>query len=262
MLVATNPIRARIADGGVALGLIVRAVRSAEIALIARASDHDFLFIDTQHAAFNQETVASIIIAARESGVYPLVRVRSSLDADAALWLDCGAGGLIVPDVNTAEEARGLVSRCRFPPRGQRSLPGPLIQDDFCPISPEDAMRKADAETVITAMIETKVGVANADEIAAVDGIDVLHVGCVDLLLALGLPGQQGCPEILEAIELVAAAAERHGKILGIGGERDPERRARFIRRGARFMTTDLDINLLLKAATERVSTIRTMETS
>jgi 2-keto-3-deoxy-L-rhamnonate aldolase RhmA len=262
MIMPTNPILARIAEGGVALGLIVRAVRSGEIALIARASDHDFLFIDTQHAAFNRETVVGIIIAARGAGVSPLVRVRSHADPDAALWLDMGAGGLIVPDVNTAEEARAVVRRCRFPPRGQRSLPGPLIQDDVHPTAPADAMLRADAETVIVAMIETTTGVSNAGEIAAVDGIDVLHVGCVDLLVALGRPGQHGCPEILQAIETVATAAEGHGKVLGIGGERDPERRAKLIRRGARFMTTDLDVNLLLEATTARVTAIRKMETS
>jgi 2-keto-3-deoxy-L-rhamnonate aldolase RhmA len=90
----------------------------------------------------------------------------------------------------------------------------------------------------------------------------VLHVGCVDLLVALGRPGQHGCPEILQAIETVATAAEGHGKVLGIGGERDPERRAKLIRRGARFMTTDLDVNLLLEATTARVTAIRKMETS
>ena len=187
----------------------MRVVRSGEIALITRASDHDFLFIDTQHAVFNRESVAALIISARGAGVSPLVRVRSHADPDAALFLDVGAGGLIVPDVNTAEDARSLVRWCRFPPRGQRSLPGPLVQDDFRPTAPIDAMRRADAETVLVAMIETTVGVANAEEIAAVDGIDVLHVGCVDLLLALGRPGEQGCTEILEAIEKVARAAGR-----------------------------------------------------
>jgi len=262
MTTQANPIRARIAAGGVALGLIVRAVKSADIALIARASGHDFLFLDTQHAAFDRETIAGIIIAARGAGISPLVRVRSHADPDMALWLDAGAGGLIVPDLNTTEQAREVVRRCRFPPLGQRSLPGPMLQDDFRPEAPETAMRRADDETLLVAMIETPVGVANAAEIAAVDGIDALHVGCVDLLLALGRPGQHGCPEILAAIETVAEATERSGKILGIGGERDPDRRTRLIRRGARFMTTDLDVSLLVEAATARVADIRKMETS
>lgn len=258
----TNPIHTRIASGGVALGLIVRATRTGEIAVIARASGHDFLFIDTQHAAFNRETVAGLILASRGAGVAPLVRLRAPDDADAALYLDAGAGGLIVPDVSTADQARAVVQRCRFPPRGRRSLPGPLIGDDFRAVAPAEAMRRTDAQTVIVAMIETPHGVANADAIAAVDGIDVVHVGCVDLLLALGKPGQQDCPEIMDAIETVAAAAQRHDRLLGIGGDRDPDRRAGFIRRGARFMTTELDTSLLLQACTAQVTAIRRVETT
>ena len=256
----TDSIRARIACGGVALGLIVRVVRSGEIALIARTSGHDFLFIDTQHAAFNRETVANIIIAARNAGIAALVRLRSYADPDACLFLDAGASGLIVPDVNTAEEAHIVVQTCRFAPRGQRSLPGPLIQDDYRPTAPEDSMRRVGAETLIVAMIETRESVANVEKIAAVDGIDVLHVGCVDLLLSLERPGQQGCPELLAAIEDVARAAKQHAKILGIGGDRDPVRRANYLQNGAQFMTTDLDANLLLEATTARVMAIRKLE--
>lgn len=256
-----NPVRARIAQGGVALGLIVRIVRSAEIVTVAKASGHDFLFLDTQHAAFDRETVAALVLAARMAGIAALVRLRSPADADAALYLDAGAAGVIVPDVNTADEARDIVRRCRFAPRGARSLPGPLVQDGYRPSAPAEAMRRADAETLIVAMIENAEGVANAGSIAAVDGIDVLHVGCVDLLLSLGRPGEMGCPEMSAAIDAIAAAAQAHGRILGIGGDRDPVRRAGYIRQGARFMTTDLDVTVLLETMTARVAALRAMET-
>lgn len=257
MSATRNPIQARIAVGGVALGLIARVVRTPEIALIARATDHDFLFIDRQHAAFDLETIATLIATCRGAGIAPMVRLKSPADADAALYLDMGADGLIVPDVNRADQARALVCRCRFPPRGQRSLPGPLVQDDFRPVPPAEAMRNADRATVLVAMIETLEGLDNVDAIAAVEGIDVLHVGCVDLLLSMGRPGAQGCPEILSAVCRVAGAAQRHGKILGIGGDRDPARRAAFVRQGAKFMTTDLDMALLMAGAGSAVAAIR-----
>jgi 2-keto-3-deoxy-L-rhamnonate aldolase RhmA len=120
-------------------------------------------------------------------------------------------------------------------------------------------MRQADAATLVVGMIETREGLANVNAIAAVDGIDILHVGCVDLLLALDKPDQQGCPEILEAIHKVGTAARRHGKILGIGGDRDADRRARYIREGARFMTTETDIGLLMNAAGAVVNQIRSL---
>lgn len=252
-----NAIRRRIENDGVALGLIVRLARSGEIARLARATDHDFIFIDGQHAIFSRETVARLIEAALGCGIDPLVRVRGWDDADASLFLDAGAAGVIVPDVSTAEQARAIVHACRFSPRGGRSLPGPLVHNDYRSVPSSEAMRQAEAATLLVAMIETREGLANVDEIAAVEGIDVLHVGCVDLLLALGKPDQQGCPEILQAIDTIAAAAKRHGKILGIGGDRDPERRSRYIRDGARFMTTETDIGLLMNAAGAVVKQIR-----
>ena len=257
MSVAGDPIRRRIAAGGVALGLIVRTVRSGEIAAIARASDHDFLFIDTQHAIFGREAVAEIITAARGAGLAPLVRIRGSEDPDASLFLDAGAAGLIVPDVSTAEQARRIASRCRFAPRGRRSLPGPLAHNASQPLSTREAMELVDSKTLLVCMIETLEGLADVEAIAAVDGVDVLHVGAVDLLLALGRPDAQGCPEILEAIARVAEAARRHGKVLGIGGDRDPQRRQDYVRQGARFMTTDIDTALLLKGATSAVAVMR-----
>lgn len=260
MIGTPNPIHTRIAGGGVALGLIARVVRSAEIALVARASGHDFLFIDTQHAAFNSETIAVLIAACRGADIAPLVRLKSHDDLDASLYLDLGAGGLIVPDIGTAQQIKAVIQRCRFPPVGKRSLPGPFMQDDFKPTPPQDAMFRTDEGTIIVAMIETLEGLKNVDAIAAVEGLDVLHVGCVDLLASLGKPGAQGCPEIMAAIDQVAKATRQHDKILGIGGDRDPLRRAAFIRQGAQFMTTDMDISILLNGATSSVTALRKVE--
>ena len=101
-----NPAKRRMQADELALGLIVRVARSVEIARIAAATGHDFLFIDAQHAAFSPETVGQIAQAAHGSGVAPIVRVRGCDDPNLPLYLDVGATGIIVPDVNSAEEAR------------------------------------------------------------------------------------------------------------------------------------------------------------
>ena len=106
-------------------------------------------------------------------------------------------------------------------------------------------------------MIETVEGLANVEAIAAVDGVDVLHVGCNDLLTAMGMPGQFGCPEIVAAIERVIAAAKKHGKFAGLGGERDMERQLAFIKSGVRFVTTQTDMGFLMAAANQRTAEIR-----
>src|SRR5215510_10314097 len=113
------------------------------------------------------------------------------------------------------------------------------------------------AATLVVCMIETVEGLANVEEIAAVDGVDVLHVGCNDLLAAMGKPGAFGDPIIVAAIERVIAACKAKGKYAGLGGERDLARQNAFIKKGVRFVTTQTDIGFLMMAAGQRTADIR-----
>ena len=106
-------------------------------------------------------------------------------------------------------------------------------------------------------MIETPEGLANVDEIAAVPGVDVIHVGSSDLLTAMGTPGAYGTPEHLAALDKVMAAAKKHGKIAGVGGDRNIPRQVDFIRKGARFLTTNSDIAMLLAEGTRVTGELR-----
>jgi 2-keto-3-deoxy-L-rhamnonate aldolase RhmA len=106
-------------------------------------------------------------------------------------------------------------------------------------------------------MIETREGLANVEEIAAVDGVDVVHVGSNDLLTALGKPGQFGDAESIAAIERVIGAATAHGKFAGVGGDRHVERQLRYIRKGARFITTQTDIGFLMAEASRVTGELR-----
>ncbi|HKB96580.1 MAG TPA: aldolase/citrate lyase family protein, partial [Rhizomicrobium sp.] len=120
----TNTALGRMKAGKVALGMIVRALRSGEAALIAGATDHDFIFIDGQHALFDLESIGQMTLVALGCGVTPLVRVRSFDDADIPRLLDAGAMGIVAPDVNTPVEAERLVAAAKFPPLGRRSIGG------------------------------------------------------------------------------------------------------------------------------------------
>jgi 2-keto-3-deoxy-L-rhamnonate aldolase RhmA len=95
-------------------------------------------------------------------------------------------------------------------------------------------------------MIETEQGLNNVEEIAAVPGVDVIHVGSSDLLTAMGRPGSYGSPEHLAAMDRVIRAALKNGKVPGIGGDRNVARQVEFIRKGARFLTTNSDIAFML----------------
>jgi 2-keto-3-deoxy-L-rhamnonate aldolase RhmA len=256
-LLPPNPVLARMRAGHAAFGLNLRLARSPDIARIAKASGHDFLFIDAQHSIFNLETIAAMAQTAMAIGVAPLVRVRSVDDPDVALLLDNGVAGIVFPDVNTAEEAARAVDRCRFPPMGRRSVVGGYPQFDYRALPVARASAALEATTLVVCMVETAQGLRNLEAIAAVPGVDVVHVGANDLLVSLGKAGQFDDPVVVEAMERAIAATARHGGFAGCGGNRDVARQAAAVRRGVRFLTTQSDIAFLAAAATAWTSGLR-----
>ena len=241
-----NPVKDLLKAGRVALGMNVRLARSGDIARIAKTCGHDFIFIDAQHSLFSVETIGHIAQAALGCGISPLVRVRSVDDPDTQVLLDNGVTGIVFPDVNTAAEARRAVSRARFPPVGKRSAAGAYTILDYKAVPMGQLVPALDDSTLVACMIETREGLDNVEEIAAVEGIDVIHVGSNDLLTGLGMPGAFGSPEHIAALDRVIAAAKAHGKIPGVGGDRNVARQAEFIRKGARFITTNSEIAFIL----------------
>jgi 2-keto-3-deoxy-L-rhamnonate aldolase RhmA len=252
-----NPVKERMKAGQVALGMIVRLARSGDIARIAKTTGHDFIFLDGQHSLFSLETVGHIAQTALGCGITPLVRVRSCGDPEISVILDNGATGIVFPDVNTAADAKRAVDACKFPPIGKRSVSGGYPVFDFRPVPVGQSSRMLNDNTLVVCMIETREGLENVEKIAAVDGVDVIHVGCNDLLTAMGKPGAFGDPEVVAAVERVIAAASAHGKFAGLGGERDFDRQMSFIRKGVRFVTTQTDIGFLMAAAGQRTEQIR-----
>jgi 2-keto-3-deoxy-L-rhamnonate aldolase RhmA len=253
----TNPVKTRMASGDVSLGMIVRLARSGDVARIAKSTGHDFIFMDAQHSLFSLETIGHIAQAALGCGVAPLVRVRSCQDPDTSVLLDNGVTGIVFPDVSSAADAKCAVDACKFPPIGKRSVSGGYPIFDLRPVPVGESVRLLNESTLVVCMIETLDGLANVEAIAAVDGIDVLHVGCNDLLTAMGKPGAFGDPEIVAAVERVIAVAAQNGKYAGLGGERDLDRQQAFIRKGVRFVTTQTDIGFLMAAAGHRTQQIR-----
>lgn len=257
MTVIANATLRKLNDGGLAIGLLVKLCPTIEIARVAKACDHDFVVIDMQHGGMSIETAINASHAALDTGVTPIVRVQSKACLDAARLLDNGAMGIVVPDVETASEARHAVELCRFQPLGRRSVGAGYPQLDYAPMSTAEAIRHLNAETILIAMIESGKGVENADEIAAVEGIDVLHVGSNDLLTEMGLSGQMGTPRHYELCGRVLGAARAHGKVAGIGGARAPEQQVRFVEMGFRYLTTNSDLAFLLAGARDRAKLLR-----
>lgn len=252
-----NPLRVRMRAGEPVFGMSVRLSRSPDIARVARASGHHFLFLDAQHAVFNAETIATLCSAATSLGVVPLVRVRGLEDPDVPLLLDCGAGGIVFPDINNAAEARRAVDRCLFPPKGKRSVSGGYPHFDFRGVPVAQSSAALNLATLVCCMVETAEGLQNLEEIAAVPGVDVVHIGANDLLTSLGKPGQFDDPVVVEAMDRAVAATARNGGFAGCGGNRDVARQAASVKRGVRFVTTQADTAFLAAAAGQWTAGLR-----
>ena len=195
--------------------MTVRLGRSPDIARIAKATGHDFVFIDTQHSIFDLESISAIAHTALAIGVAPLVRVRGIDDPDVSLLLDNGVTGIIYPDVANAAEARKAVDTCKFAPIGKRSVVGGYPHFDYRAVPLTESVPQLNDACLLVCMIETVEGLNNVEEIAAVDGVDVLHVGSNDLLVNMGKPGKFDDPAIVAAQDRVIEAAKAHGKFAG-----------------------------------------------
>ena len=260
MAVTQNTTLVRLNRGQVALGLIVRLCTSPEIARLAKVCNHDFLFIDMQHGSMSIETAIAVCQGALAVHVTPLVRVPLEDAANAVRALDNGALGIIVPDVETVEQARAAVDCLRMPPLGRRSVGSGYPQLGYAALATPEANRLLNKHMLLAAMIESARGVENAQEIAAVPGIDVLHVGSNDLLATMDLSHELGEERHMALCARVLEACRACGKHFGIGGVRTPELQSQFIRMGARMLTTHSDLAFLISAAKERAERLRAVE--
>lgn len=256
-LIPINPVKQRLRAGDAALGMNVRMSRSPDIVRIAKATGHDFIFIDCQHSIFNLETIHQMAQMALAIGIAPLVRAKGIDDPDVSLLLDNGVTGIVYPDISTAAQARRAVEVCRFAPLGKRSVVGGYPHFDYQSVPLGKAVPELDEACLLVCMIETAEGLANIEEICAVPGIDVIHMGTNDFAANIGKAGQFDDPEVVAAQARVIEVARRHGKFAGCGGNRNVERQVRAIRSGAQFVTTQTDISFLMSAAQQWVGGVR-----
>ena len=255
-LLASDALK-KIRQGELTLGLGVHHLRGSAVPLLARAAGYDWLFIDAEHGAISTPEISQICMAALPMGVVPIVRICTAALDEGTRALDNGALGIVVPHVDTPEQARGLVDAFRFAPIGHRSTGGSNACFGYRPPPAAEAQKLLNAEILIIAMIETSQAVANAKAIAAIDGIDVLLIGSNDLSLEMGIPGQVGHERVRAAYAQVASACQQHNKVLGMGGVYDQDVASRYIGMGARMVLAANDHGLLLQAATQRAEFLR-----
>jgi 2-dehydro-3-deoxyglucarate aldolase/4-hydroxy-2-oxoheptanedioate aldolase len=217
------------------------------IARICANAGAEFVMYCMEHTGVGYETLKPQFALCRALGIVPLVRVPATEYDFVARALDAGALGVMVPLVDTPEQAERIVSFTRYPPKGRRGAAFGFAHDDYQGGDVVEKMRAIHERTLVICMIETRAGLENVDAIAAVEGVDVIWLGHFDLTNFLGIPGQFSHPQYREAVKRIAAAAKKHGKSAGYMAA-DEKLGREYLDHGYRMIATGTDQGLLQNA--------------
>lgn len=254
-----NPALDSLKAGRLSIGIGIRSVRGIDIARALKHAGYDFMFIDLEHGTIPLDLAAQIAVAGLDAGISGVVRVPRGEYAMATRLLDNGANGIVIPHVETAKEAREIVSALKYPPIGHRSF-AQIPQTMGYAGERARLTRAVDAATLIAVMLESPAAIANAEAIAAVDGVDVLMIGTSDLTAEMGIPGALDDPAVVDAYARLIEACKRHRKWPGMGGVYDGPLMRRYIEMGVRFIHAGTDQSFLMDGATARSGFLRALE--
>jgi 2-keto-3-deoxy-L-rhamnonate aldolase RhmA len=208
-------LRKRAMSGDSVLGAMIFEFFTPGIAQILKLAGCEYVIYDMEHAGFSIEQLKTQVAHCRGLGLSPMVRVPRGEYQFLARVLDVGAQGVMVPMVDSVEEARHIVESTHYPPKGRRGAAFGFAHDNYEAGDPKAKMRTADNRNLIIAQIETERGLDCVEDIAALDGIDCLWLGHFDMTNFLGIPGQFDHPDYLSAIQRIVSAGRKHGKALG-----------------------------------------------
>ena len=229
----TNTTKAKLAEGKVVYGAIISRF-APDIVEIFGAIGYDFVMIDGEHGPMDLDQVEHMVRAAESFGITPIARIPNHEDSTILRFLDRGVQGIIVPHINTREDAESVAQAARYYPDGHRGVAGSGRAHDYG--TGENSASWINSQVLVIPMVEETEAVDNLDDILSVPGVDVLHVAAGDLGQSMGNPGRDAVRKVMgEVIPKIRAA----GKSCGAGGNSpaDAAGVAEFINLGANFIT-------------------------
>lgn len=248
-----NKTKARLAAGEAVVGTWL-AVPSVVSARFMASLGFDYLTVDMEHQPIDIESASAIFGVIAAAGVTPLARIPWNTGENIKRVLDCGAHGIVVPMVNTREEAELAVGAAKYPPQGYRSVGGSLHAMNFG-TDPATYYARANDEILVVLQAESPQGVANAPEILSVPGVDACFIGPNDLLAQMGqVPKMENdSKEFVDALERIRTTADRFGVAAGIHTA-NSEMCNRRMAQGFRFMAIASDARFMVAGAQAELS--------
>ncbi|MFY9315503.1 MAG: aldolase/citrate lyase family protein [Burkholderiales bacterium] len=251
-----NPVKQALAAGGKAFGSMIFEFFTPAMPRLLKNAGAQFALYCMEHTGAGFETLKPQFALCRALGVMPLARVPGTEYDFIARALDSGALGVMVPLVDSAEQAAFIVSCARYPPEGRRGAAFGFAHDNYEGGDVVEKIRMIHARTLVIAMIETRQGLQNVEAIAAVPGVDVLWLGHFDLTNFLGIPGQFSHPAYRDAVQRIAAAARKHGKAAGYMAA-DAALGREYLGHGFRMIATGTDQGMLQNAIRSSLDSMR-----
>jgi 2-keto-3-deoxy-L-rhamnonate aldolase RhmA len=248
-MIKSNPVKALWKDGKPAFGTWVTLCPNPRVIKIFASVGFDFVIIEMEHTDFNMQTVANLVLVARETGMAPIVRTPGTIKPhDLTRPLDAGAMGLLLPCIDTADQLREIVKVTKYYPLGARpmNLKGP--HTDYTIGDPGEVSTHVNENTILVAMIETQIGIDNLDDICSVEGLDAIMVGPDDLSQDLGVPGQMGHEKLTAAIDRIFEICAAKGVTYGISCH-SAEMAQKWYDRGCRWLPYSNDAAMVLNAS-------------
>ncbi|MCX8503266.1 MAG: aldolase/citrate lyase family protein [Beijerinckiaceae bacterium] len=249
----TNPVKTALGSGQVAFGTMVFEFFTPGLCQILHVAGASFVILDMEHSGVGIETIKAQIAFARGIGIVPMVRVPGCYYHLIATILDAGALGIMVPMVETVEQAEQIASWTRYRPEGVRGLAFSMAHDDYLGGDVVDKMQTANERIMAIALIETAKGIENAEAIMAVSGIDVGWLGHFDLTDSMGIAGQFDHPRFEAAVAHLISACNKAEKPAGFLAGNAEVARA-WQARGFRMLCLGTDIALLKDTLAKAIS--------
>ena len=211
----TPALKKRLHADDTVLGTIL-PIPSPELAEIIGLSGYDCIMLDTEHGPLTTETLAEMVRACHTANVAPLARVPENHPKQILRALDSGCVGVMVPQVETPEQAAAAVAATKYPPQGIRSLAGatPAARWGLVPVA--EFVATSNAATITVLQVETRLGLDAVAGIARIPGLDVLFIGPSDLSTSLGHPGEMSHPDVQAAVRRIIETGRAAGVPIGI----------------------------------------------
>jgi 4-hydroxy-2-oxoheptanedioate aldolase len=210
-----NPVKSKIRAGEAVFGTIC-AFPSPEVVEVIGVAGYDCVLLDLEHGPLDVETVQAMGRACRATGTVPLARVPDANPKMILRMLDSGCLGVMIPQVETPQQAADVVAACRYPPAGRRSLAGNTVAARWGTVAAADHVAASNEAVLSIVQIETRRGYDAVEAIARTPGLDMLFIGPNDLSTSLGHPGEMRHPEVQEAIRRILRAAKDAETMSGI----------------------------------------------